>query len=85
MLFCIAFDLISCVMLTQTLLNTPSIKRSSNSGRKMPIMISRLCLVRNKSILAILDSFDFGRIPLREVTVIALCSGFRLQDGAKFL
>ena len=51
----------------------------------MPIMISRLCLVRNESILAILDSFDFGRIPLREVTVIALCSVFRLQDGAKFL
>ena len=51
----------------------------------MPIMISRPCLVRKKSILAILDSFDYGRILLREVTVIALCGAFRLQHGAKFL
>ena len=48
-------------------------------------MISRLCLVPNKLILAVLDSFDDGRILLREVTVIALCSAFRLQHGAKFL
>ena len=38
----------------------------------MLIMISRLCLVRSKSILVILNS-DFGQIVLRK-TVITLCS-----------
>ena len=41
-------------------------------ARKMLIMISRLCPVRSKSILVILNS-DFGQIVLRK-TVTTLCS-----------